>query len=143
MGGCRHTYKQMSVIYRFVTFCGLDQMIRKYKNGDGLHGNYCASIKYFLAVTINRIRHHTKYTSGFKLRFKNYTETIQREDSYENWLWMFCGWSGGGRIFRLLCCVCVYFLCVRLLLPTDGVSTLSSWWGLSAPETLRAMPAVA
>jgi hypothetical protein len=27
--------------------------------------------------------------------------------------------------------------------PTDGVSTLSQWWGLSAPETLRAMPAVA
>jgi hypothetical protein len=27
--------------------------------------------------------------------------------------------------------------------PTDGVSTLSWWWGLSAPETLRAMPAVA
>jgi hypothetical protein len=27
--------------------------------------------------------------------------------------------------------------------PADGVSTLSWWWGLSAPETLRAMPAVA
>jgi hypothetical protein len=28
--------------------------------------------------------------------------------------------------------------------PTDGVSNLSWWWGLSAaPETLRAMPAVA
>jgi hypothetical protein len=27
--------------------------------------------------------------------------------------------------------------------PTDGVSTLSRWWGLSAPETLRAMSAVA
>jgi hypothetical protein len=27
--------------------------------------------------------------------------------------------------------------------PNDGVSTLSWWWGLSAPETLRAMPAVA
>jgi hypothetical protein len=27
--------------------------------------------------------------------------------------------------------------------PIDGVSTLSWWWGLSAPETLRAMPAVA
>jgi hypothetical protein len=26
--------------------------------------------------------------------------------------------------------------------PTDGVSTLSWWWGLSAPETVRAMPAV-
>jgi hypothetical protein len=26
---------------------------------------------------------------------------------------------------------------------TDGVSTLSWWRGLSAPETLRAMPAVA
>jgi hypothetical protein len=29
------------------------------------------------------------------------------------------------------------------MFPTDGVSTLSWWWGLSAPETLRAMPAVA
>jgi hypothetical protein len=27
-------------------------------------------------------------------------------------------------------------------IPNDGVSTLSWWWGLSAPETLRAMPAV-
>jgi hypothetical protein len=27
--------------------------------------------------------------------------------------------------------------------PTDGVSTLLWWWGLSVPETLRAMPAVA
>jgi hypothetical protein len=27
--------------------------------------------------------------------------------------------------------------------PTNGVSTLSWWWGLSAPETLRAMLAVA
>jgi hypothetical protein len=27
--------------------------------------------------------------------------------------------------------------------PTDGVSTLSWWWGLSAPETLRAMLVVA
>jgi hypothetical protein len=27
--------------------------------------------------------------------------------------------------------------------PTDGVSTLLWWWGLSAPETLRAMPTVA
>jgi hypothetical protein len=27
--------------------------------------------------------------------------------------------------------------------PTDGVSTLSWWWGLSASATLRAMPAVA
>jgi hypothetical protein len=27
--------------------------------------------------------------------------------------------------------------------PTDGVSTLLWWWGLSTPETLRAMPAVA
>jgi hypothetical protein len=26
---------------------------------------------------------------------------------------------------------------------THGVSTLSWWWDLSAPETLRAMPAVA
>jgi hypothetical protein len=30
----------------------------------------------------------------------------------------------------------------RLIIPLDGVSTLSWWWGLSAPETLRAMPAV-
>jgi hypothetical protein len=30
-----------------------------------------------------------------------------------------------------------------MYLPTDVVSTLSWWWGLSAPETLRAMPAVA
>jgi hypothetical protein len=29
------------------------------------------------------------------------------------------------------------------VIPTDGVSPLSWWWGLSAPETLRAMPAVA
>jgi hypothetical protein len=28
-------------------------------------------------------------------------------------------------------------------LPTNGISTLSWWWGLRAPETLRAMPAVA
>jgi hypothetical protein len=28
-------------------------------------------------------------------------------------------------------------------IPTNGVSTLSWWWGLSSPETLRAMPAVA
>jgi hypothetical protein len=28
-------------------------------------------------------------------------------------------------------------------IPTDGVSTLLWWWGLSAPETLRAMPVVA
>jgi hypothetical protein len=27
-------------------------------------------------------------------------------------------------------------------IPTDGVSTLLWRWGLSAPETLRAMPAV-
>jgi hypothetical protein len=27
--------------------------------------------------------------------------------------------------------------------PTNGVSALSSWWGLSAPETPRAMLAVA
>jgi hypothetical protein len=27
--------------------------------------------------------------------------------------------------------------------PTNGISTLSWWWGLRAPETLRAMPAVA
>jgi hypothetical protein len=27
--------------------------------------------------------------------------------------------------------------------PTNGVSTLSCWWSLSVPETLRAMPAVA
>jgi hypothetical protein len=27
--------------------------------------------------------------------------------------------------------------------PTDGVSTLSCWWGLSTPETLRVMAAVA
>jgi hypothetical protein len=26
---------------------------------------------------------------------------------------------------------------------TDDISTLSRWWGLSAPETLRAIPAVA
>jgi hypothetical protein len=32
---------------------------------------------------------------------------------------------------------------VSVSLPTDGVSTLSWWWGLSAPETLRAMAAVA
>jgi hypothetical protein len=28
-------------------------------------------------------------------------------------------------------------------IPTNGISTLSWWWGLRAPETLRAMPAVA
>jgi hypothetical protein len=27
--------------------------------------------------------------------------------------------------------------------PTDAIPTLSWWWGLSAPETLRALPAVA
>jgi hypothetical protein len=27
--------------------------------------------------------------------------------------------------------------------PTDDIPTLSWWWGLSAPKTLRAMPAVA
>jgi hypothetical protein len=31
----------------------------------------------------------------------------------------------------------------RWVLPTNGISTLSWWWGLRAPETLRAMPAVA
>jgi hypothetical protein len=36
------------------------------------------------------------------------------------------------------------FLCYWAIhIPTDGVSTLSWWWGLSAPETLRVMPAVA
>jgi hypothetical protein len=35
------------------------------------------------------------------------------------------------------------FVSVNPELPTDGVSTLSWWWGLSAPETLRAMLAVA
>jgi hypothetical protein len=29
------------------------------------------------------------------------------------------------------------------LIPTDGVTTLSWWWGLSAPEAARAMLAVA
>jgi hypothetical protein len=28
-------------------------------------------------------------------------------------------------------------------IPTDAIPTLSWWWGLSAPETLRAIPAVA
>jgi hypothetical protein len=32
---------------------------------------------------------------------------------------------------------------VTVITPTDGVSTLSWWLGLSAPETLSAMPAVA
>jgi hypothetical protein len=32
---------------------------------------------------------------------------------------------------------------IYIYIPTDGVSTLSWWWGLSAPETLRAMLAVA
>jgi hypothetical protein len=35
------------------------------------------------------------------------------------------------------------FCILEFLPPTDGVSTLSWWWGLSAPETLKAMPAVA
>jgi hypothetical protein len=30
-----------------------------------------------------------------------------------------------------------------IYVPTNDVYTLSWWWGLSAPETLRAMPAVA
>jgi hypothetical protein len=30
-----------------------------------------------------------------------------------------------------------------IVIHTDGVSTLSWWWGLGAAETLRAMPAVA
>jgi hypothetical protein len=34
-------------------------------------------------------------------------------------------------------------LLVGIIFPIDGVSTLLWWWGLSAPETLRAMPAVA
>jgi hypothetical protein len=34
----------------------------------------------------------------------------------------------------------IYFNIIR---PTNGISTLSWWWGLRAPETLRAMPAVA
>jgi hypothetical protein len=33
--------------------------------------------------------------------------------------------------------------CINLMIPTNGISTLSWWWGLRAPETLRAMPAVA
>jgi hypothetical protein len=40
-------------------------------------------------------------------------------------------------------CEAVNFDCIVHGYPTDGVSTLSWWWGLSAPEILRAMPAVA
>jgi hypothetical protein len=38
-----------------------------------------------------------------------------------------------------------WFVILRLLMDqisTSGVSTLSWWWGLSAAETLRAVPAV-
>jgi hypothetical protein len=38
---------------------------------------------------------------------------------------------------RIICTQCI------LEVPTDGVSTLPWWWSLSAPEPLRAMPAVA
>jgi hypothetical protein len=37
----------------------------------------------------------------------------------------------------------MYLVDYYVLDPTDVVSALSWWWGLSAPETLRAMPAVA
>jgi hypothetical protein len=37
----------------------------------------------------------------------------------------------------------VGFCLTNQAFPTDGVSILSWWWGLSATETLRAMPAVA
>jgi hypothetical protein len=36
-----------------------------------------------------------------------------------------------------------FYFRTSIVNPTDGVSTLSWWWGLSTPETLRAMPAVA
>jgi hypothetical protein len=36
-----------------------------------------------------------------------------------------------------------FILACIILFPTDGVSTLLWWWGLSSAETLRAMPAVA
>jgi hypothetical protein len=32
---------------------------------------------------------------------------------------------------------------MTLIFPTDAIPTLLWWWGLSAPETLRAIPAVA
>jgi hypothetical protein len=35
-----------------------------------------------------------------------------------------------------------YYKLLNHWIPTDGVSTLSWWWGLSSAETLRAMPAV-
>jgi hypothetical protein len=39
--------------------------------------------------------------------------------------------------------ICDIYMMVSGFVPTDGVSTLSWWWGLSAPETLRDMPVVA
>jgi hypothetical protein len=37
----------------------------------------------------------------------------------------------------------IIIILLTQIYPTNGISTLSWWWGLRAPETLRAMPAVA
>jgi hypothetical protein len=47
-----------------------------------------------------------------------------------------------GKFFTALC-EREKFISPILPIPTDGVSTLSWWWGLSALETLRAVLTVA
>jgi hypothetical protein len=42
------------------------------------------------------------------------------------------------------CIYCNVYMCTYMYThPTDAIPTLSWWWGLSAPETLRAILAVA
>jgi hypothetical protein len=53
-------------------------------------------------------------------------------------------WTSGTNVSTALLKVKVFLLLgISLDVPTDGILALSWWWGLSAPETLRAMPAVA
>jgi hypothetical protein len=61
-------------------------------------------------------------------------------DSYE---YRSNGSANSSRKHEQNCALFCNSKCNYLKLPTDGVSTLSWWWGLSAPEILRAMPAVA
>jgi hypothetical protein len=57
----------------------------------------CSCQNFLFLVTIVWIRHNAKYTSDFKLRFKNFVEMMQREDPHVMWFWMLWSWSGGGR----------------------------------------------
>jgi hypothetical protein len=49
-------------------------------------------------------------------------------------------WEQGCDVLNAVMDICVV---VKEGGPTDATPTLSWWWGLSAPETHRAMPAVA